>query len=66
LEQIDGRRKLQGSIAGDGKLFDDTYADPGAKLVRNFIDCVKLREMPIVSLEEGHLSTNMVTWQQFH
>lgn len=45
--------------AGDGKLVDGTYANPGANLVRNFLDCVKSRETPIVSLEEGHLSTNM-------
>lgn len=45
--------------AGNGKLEDGTYANPGANLVRNFLDCIKSREMPIVSLEEGHLSTNM-------
>jgi predicted dehydrogenase len=45
--------------AGDGKLIDGTYANPGANLVRNFLNCVKSREMPMVSLEEAHLSTNM-------
>ena len=45
--------------AGNGKLIDGTYANPGANLVRNFLDCIKSREMPIVSLQEGHLSTNM-------
>ncbi len=44
---------------GGGKLVDGTYANPGANLVRNFLDCVKSRKMPIVPLEEGHLSTNM-------
>jgi len=45
--------------AGNGKLADGTYINPGANLVRNFLDCIKSREMPIVSLEEGHRSTNM-------
>lgn len=40
---------------GNGKLADGSYANPGANLVRNFLDCVKSRETPIVSLEEGHL-----------
>ncbi len=44
---------------GNGKLSDGSYANPGANIVRNFLDCVKSREMPLVSLEEGHLSTNM-------
>lgn len=44
---------------GEGKLSDGTYANPGANIVRNFLDCVKSREMPLVSLEDGHLSTNM-------
>jgi predicted dehydrogenase len=45
--------------AGNGKLVDGTYANPGANLVRNFLDCVKSRQMPVVSLEEGHFSTSM-------
>lgn len=45
--------------AGNGKLVDGTYANPGANLVRNFLDCVKSRETPIVPLLEGHLSTNL-------
>jgi len=45
--------------AGDGKLEDGSYANPGSNLVRNFLDCIKSRETPIVSLEEAHLSTNL-------
>jgi predicted dehydrogenase len=45
--------------AGEGKLADGSYANPGANLVRNFLDCVKSRNPPMVSLEDGHLSTNM-------
>lgn len=45
--------------AGDGKLADGSYINPGANLVRNFLDCVKSRKTPLVSLEEGHLSTNL-------
>ena len=45
--------------AGDGKLTDGSYVNPGANLVRNFLDCVKSRNKPLVSVEEGHLSTNM-------
>ena len=44
---------------GDRKLVDGTYANPGANLVRNFLNCIKSRKTPIVSLEDGHLSTNM-------
>lgn len=44
---------------GNGKLSDGTYVNPGANIVRNFLDCVKSRKMPLVSLEDGHLSTNM-------
>ncbi len=42
-----------------GKLVDGTYSNPGANLVRNFLDCVKTRQKPIVTIEEGHLSTNL-------
>ena len=57
-KQMEGEVYEVGTAAG-GKLVDGTYANPGSNLVRNFLDCVKSREMPIVSLEEGHLSTNM-------
>jgi predicted dehydrogenase len=46
-------------VAGEGRLADGSYVNPGANLVRNFLDCVKSRKTPLVSLEEGHLSTNM-------
>ncbi len=45
--------------AGKGKLADGSYSNPGANLVRNFLDCIKSRKQPMVSLEDGHLSTNM-------
>lgn len=45
--------------ADNKKLVDGTYVNPGANLVRDFLDCVKSRKAPIVSLEEGHLSTNL-------
>ncbi len=45
--------------AGGGKLVDGTHADPGINIVRDFLDCVKSRRSPLVSLEEGHLSTNL-------
>lgn len=45
--------------ADEGRLVDGSYANPGRNLVRNFLDCVKSRNEPMVSLEEGHLSTNM-------
>jgi predicted dehydrogenase len=45
--------------AGKSKLADGSYADPTANLVRNFLDCIKSRKAPTISLEEGHLSTNM-------
>jgi predicted dehydrogenase len=45
--------------AGKSKLADGSYSDPTANLVRNFLDCIKSRKAPTISLEEGHLSTNM-------
>lgn len=45
--------------AEEGKLIDGTYVNPGANLVRNFLDCIKSRKEPIVNIEEGHLSTNL-------
>ena len=47
------------TVAGQGRLADGSYVNPGANLVRNFLDCVKSRKAPLVSLEDGHLSTNM-------
>ena len=44
---------------GNGKLADGSYANPGSNLVRNFLDCIKSRKTPIVSLEDAHLSTNL-------
>jgi predicted dehydrogenase len=52
-------KEYQVERGADGRLVDGTYANPGANLVRNFLDCVKSRKTPIVDLEEGHLSTNM-------
>jgi predicted dehydrogenase len=52
-------KEYQVERAADGKLVDGSYNNPGANLVRNFLDCVKSRKSPLVSLEEGHLSTNM-------
>ncbi len=43
----------------NGKLVDGSYANPGANLIRDFLNCVKSRKTPLVPLEEGHLSTNM-------
>jgi predicted dehydrogenase len=49
----------QMASAGKGKLTDGSYAEPTANLVRNFLDCIKSRKTPIITLEEGHRSTNM-------
>jgi len=43
----------------NGKLEDGSYAEPTANLVRNFLDCIKTGKKPTVSLEDGHLSTNL-------
>lgn len=44
---------------GKRKLVDGSYAEPTANLVRNFLDCIKSREKPICTVEDGHLSTNL-------
>ncbi len=51
--------EFEAERAVDGRLADGSYVNPGANLVRNFLDCVKSRETPVVSLEDGHLSTNL-------
>ena len=37
----------------DGSSADSTFA-----LIRNFLDCIKTRQTPLCSLEEGHRSTS--------
>jgi len=39
-------------------LTDGSSGNSTATLVRNFLDCVKTRETPLCSLEEGHRSTS--------
>lgn len=39
-------------------LPDGSSASSTAALIRNFLDCVKSRETPLCSLEEGHRSTS--------
>lgn len=55
---MDGEEYSMKTIGG-GKLEDGSYVNPGANLVRNFLNCVKSRKAPMVSLEDGHLSTNL-------
>ena len=39
-------------------LSDGSSGDSTANLVRNFLDCVKTRENPLCTLEDGHRSTS--------
>jgi predicted dehydrogenase len=39
-------------------LSDGSSGDSTAKLVRNFLDCVKSRQSPLCPIEEGHRSTS--------
>lgn len=39
-------------------LSDGSNAMATANLIRNFLDCVKTREVPLCSLEDGHRSTS--------
>lgn len=39
-------------------LSDGSSGDSTANLVRNFLDCVKSRALPLCSLEDGHRSTS--------
>jgi len=41
----------------DRTLSDGSSGDSTATLVRNFLDCVKSRQTPLCTLEEGHRST---------
>ncbi|MDX1283806.1 MAG: Gfo/Idh/MocA family oxidoreductase [Draconibacterium sp.] len=40
------------------KLADGSNANSTAGLIRNFLDCVKTRETPLCTLEDGHRSTS--------
>jgi predicted dehydrogenase len=41
------------------KMLDDgSSADSTGTLIRNFLDCIKSRQTPLCSLEEGHRSTS--------
>jgi predicted dehydrogenase len=40
------------------KLADGSNANSTAALIRNFLDCVKSRETPLCTLEDGHRSTS--------
>lgn len=44
--------------AKNDMLSDGSSGDSTAKLVRNFLDCVKSRSTPLCSLEDGHRSTS--------
>ena len=39
-------------------LADGSRAGPAVGLIRNFLDCIKTRQTPFCSLEEGHRSTS--------
>jgi len=39
-------------------LTDGSSGDSTAKLVRNFLDCIKSRATPLCTLEDGHRSTS--------
>ena len=39
-------------------LDDGSSADSTSALIRNFLDCIKTRKIPLCSLEEGHRSTS--------
>ncbi len=41
----------------DTLLSDGRYRDSTANMVRNFLDCIKSRQTPFCTLEEGHRST---------
>lgn len=40
-------------------LSDGTYRDSTANHIRNFLDCIKSRNQPFCTLEEGHRSTSL-------
>jgi predicted dehydrogenase len=44
-------------ILDDVELSDGSSGDNTVTLIRNFLDCVKSRQTPICTLEEGHRST---------
>jgi predicted dehydrogenase len=53
---VDPEERLLKSDAQYGDL--DISEDSTANLVRNFLDCVKNREIPLCTLEDGHRSTS--------
>jgi len=43
----------------DKLLADNSFRNSTANLIRNFLDCIKSRETPFCSLEDGHRSTSL-------
>jgi hypothetical protein len=46
------------NVANSGLLADGSFADSTSGLVRNFLDCIKIRQNPVCTMEEGHRSTS--------
>ena len=47
------------TVPGGDKLSDGTFRDSTANLIRNFLDCIKSRNTPFCTLEDGHRSTSL-------
>lgn len=43
----------------DKFLNDGSYRDSTANMIRNFLDCIKSRQTPFCTLEEGHRSSSL-------
>jgi len=43
----------------DTLLTDGRYRDSTANMVRNFLDCIRSRQTPFCTLEDGHRSTSL-------
>lgn len=46
------------NVPNNGSLPDGSFADSTSGLVRNFLDCIKSRQNPFCTLEDGHRSTS--------
>lgn len=58
FQSFKSQLKAEEFTAKDALLPDGSSGDSTGKLVRNFLDCVKSRQTPFCSIEDGHRSTS--------
>jgi predicted dehydrogenase len=58
FQSVKSLLKPEEYTSDDKMLTDGSSGDSTARLIRNFLDCVKSRQSPLCPIEEGHRSTS--------